>query len=149
MTISVISSTLGSAYASTLLGPRSVQNNTAAQDGDAATKAGDASQAGSGAASSAGGDAKSRNFSARAAAGGQASSTDTEGGDATTQTIKQLQRQLKQVLLQIQRLQASRIPDEQKAPQLQALNAEAATLQAQIATLIAKQAQEAKGGVTA
>ncbi|WP_176463909.1 FlxA-like family protein [Bordetella genomosp. 11] len=148
MTISVITSTLASAYGSTLLGPRALQNNSTAPDDGKAALNGDASTAGGNGTPSAGGQRTSTNFQARSASATPAPS-DSGGDDATSQTIKQLERQLRQVLQQIQRLQASSIPDEQKAPQLQALNAEAATLQAQISALIEQQVQAAKGVTTA
>jgi chromosome segregation ATPase len=142
MTISVISSTLASSY-STLLGPRTVQNNGAAQADDKTA------QAGADAGSTAGGSqGKPANFKANGASASQASG-DSGSSDPVSQTIKQLEQQLRQVMQQIQRLQASSIPAEQKAPQLQALNSEAAALQSQIASLLQQQAEAAKGGVTA
>jgi hypothetical protein len=152
MTISVISNTLASAYASKMLGPRTLQSHTAPDADDKAAQhatAGDASRTDGSGTSSADGQARSTNFRTSTGAANQASASENDGDDPTSQTIKQLERQLRQVLSQIQRLQASSIPNEQKAPQLQALNAEAATLQAQIASLLAKQAQAAKGAITA
>jgi predicted nucleic acid-binding Zn-ribbon protein len=69
--------------------------------------------------------------------------------DPTTQMLKQLQDQLRQIMDQIKRLQASSVPDEQKMPMLQSLNAEAATIQGQIEALMQKQMQAASGSVTA
>jgi DNA mismatch repair ATPase MutL len=148
MTISVISNTLHSAYASTLLGPRSVQSNTPAQADDKSAQATDGSNTGSGGAGAADSQGKSKNFQAKSASGTQASGS-SDSSDPISQTLKQLQQQLRQVMAQIQRVQASPVPDEQKAPQLQALNAEAAALQGQIAALLDKQAQAAKGVITA
>jgi hypothetical protein len=152
MTISVISNTLASAYASQYLGPRAVQSHTAGQADDKATQqasTADASKTDGNGTSSANGQAKSTNFGTKTGAAGQASSSDDSSDDPTTQAIKQLERQLRQVMTQIQRLQASSIPDDQKASQLQALNAEATTIQAQIQALMQKQMEAAKGGVTA
>ncbi|HTK01664.1 MAG TPA: hypothetical protein VL522_18695 [Bordetella sp.] len=149
MTISVISNTLHSAYASTLLGPRSVQSNTPAQADDKSAQATDGSNTGgSGGAGATDSQGKSKNFQAKSASGAQASGS-SDSSDPISQTLKQLQQQLRQVMAQIQRVQASSVPDEQKAPQLQALNAEAAALQGQIAALLDKQAQAAKGVITA
>ena len=69
--------------------------------------------------------------------------------DPTTQMLKQLQDQLRQIMDQIKRLQASSVSDEQKMPMLQSLNAEAATIQGQIEALMQKQMQAASGTVTA
>ncbi|OZI23055.1 hypothetical protein CAL26_06115 [Bordetella genomosp. 9] len=144
MTISVISSTLASAYVSSPLGPRSVQENTADAKGQpvgtAAASGNDAPAADS--------QRGSTNFQARPAPGAQAADQG-ESDDPISRTIKMLEQQLRQVQLQIQRLTASSIPQEQKAGQLQALSGEAATLQAQIAALRQQQAEAAKGSITA
>jgi hypothetical protein len=149
MSISVNSSTLASTYASRLLGPSTTQINGGAQDdAKAAQTAANNSKTDGGGATDAAGQGKPANFQARPASGGQPAG-DSASNDPVSQLLKQLQEQLRQVLQQIQRLRASSIPDEQKAAQLQALNSEATTLQNQIAQLLQKQMEAAKGVVTA
>lgn len=147
MTISVISSTLASAYVSSPLGPRSLQDNTAGEAGGK-TQPTDASATSDTRGASTDGQRDSTNFQARPASGAQAADQG-ESDDPISRTIKMLEQQLRQVQLQIQRLQASSIPQEQKAAQLQALSGEASTLQSQISALRQKQAEAAKGSITA
>ncbi|MBV7486475.1 hypothetical protein [Bordetella sp. BOR01] len=69
--------------------------------------------------------------------------------DPVAEVIKQLQERLRQVMLQIRRLQASKIPEEQKLPQLRALNSQAVQLQQQITAAQEEAMRAARGGITA
>lgn len=94
-----------------------------------------------------------------ATAGGQAgqnpgiqtsgASGSSDSTSPTDQTLKQLEEQLRQIMQQIARLQASNIPEEQKSGQLQALNTEAGQLQQQIEAILQKQMDAARGVTTA
>ncbi|CZZ91954.1 Uncharacterised protein [Bordetella ansorpii] len=75
----------------------------------------------------------------------------TDSQDDTDKAIAQLQRQLERLMQQIKRVEASQATDEQKATQLQALNAQATALQGQIQTLQNQKLQAAstQQGITA
>lgn len=73
-------------------------------------------------------------------------SDDDAPTDPTDLLIQQLQEQLRQITQQIARLQASKIPDQQKVQQLQALNQEAGELMSRIATLQEQKLQAAGAG---
>ncbi len=68
-----------------------------------------------------------------------------------TKMMKELQRQLRVVMQQIRRVQASNASAEQKAAQLGALNTQAASIQGQIQKLMAAQmkALQMQSGATA
>ncbi|MBO1114338.1 hypothetical protein [Bordetella petrii] len=85
----------------------------------------------------------------RPAGAAGAAAPQEQSADPVTEVIKQLQERLRQVMLQIQRLQASRIPEEQKLPQLRALNSQAMQLQQQIAAAQEKALRAASGGISA
>jgi hypothetical protein len=142
MNISLIASTSGSAYGSAL-GPHSTQIGQAAEENQAAGQ--DAQPAADDAA--AGGKKTSVHVTISAAGRSAASSkADNDGGgdDPVEQAIKQLEQQLQRVMQQIHQVQASAMPDDQKASQLQTLNAEATQLQAQIQSLRDKQIEAAR-----
>ncbi len=80
---------------------------------------------------------------------GEAAAPQERASDPVTEVIKQLQERLRQVMLQIRRLQASRIPEEQKLPQLRVLNSQAVQLQQQIAAAQEQKLRAARGGITA
>jgi len=86
---------------------------------------------------------------ARPAGATAAAVPEEPSADPVAELIKQLQERLRQVMLQIQRLQASRIPEEQKLPQLRALNSQAMQLQQQIAAAQEKALRAARGGIIA
>lgn len=82
----------------------------------------------------------------RSAAGtGSAKGEDRASSDPVAAIIKQMQERLRQVMMQIQRLQASKIPAEQKMQRLRALNDEATQLQQQITQAL----RAARGGISA
>ncbi|CAB3842179.1 hypothetical protein LMG26858_01256 [Achromobacter anxifer] len=74
---------------------------------------------------------------------------DSSDDDAYTRQIKELQRQLKRVMDQIAKVQASGMSAEMKAQQLMALNAQAMQIQQQITEVMDQQAQAMRGGVSA
>ena len=80
---------------------------------------------------------------------GEAAAPQERASDPVTEVIKQLQERLRQVMLQIRRLQASRIPEEQKLPQLRVLNSQAVQLQQQIAAAQEQKLRAARGSITA
>lgn len=86
-------------------------------------------------------------------AAGAAGGKKTEEGDKpegpVERVLRQLQKQLELVLKQIQRLQASRLPDDQKQAQLRTLSNQAMELQRQIVALQKKQLEAQTGGITA
>ncbi|KGD95288.1 hypothetical protein JL37_11450 [Achromobacter sp. RTa] len=74
---------------------------------------------------------------------------DSSNDDAYTRQIKELQKQLKRVMDQIAKAQASAMPAEMKAQQLMALNAQAMQIQRQITEVMDQQARAMGGGVSA
>ncbi|CAP43825.1 hypothetical protein [Bordetella petrii] len=86
---------------------------------------------------------------AKAGVAGEAAAPQERASDPVTEVIKQLQERLRQVMLQIRRLQASRIPEEQKLPQLRVLNSQAVQLQQQIAAAQEQKLRAARGSITA
>ncbi|MFY4257804.1 hypothetical protein ACOTCG_09415 [Achromobacter xylosoxidans] len=84
---------------------------------------------------------------------GQAQETESsDNDDQYTRQIKELQRQLKRVMEQMERVRASNASAEQKATQLQALNAQAMQIMGLIQQVMAEQAKamaKATGGVSA
>lgn len=83
---------------------------------------------------------------------GQSKETESSDNDDTyTRQIKELQRQLKRVMEQMERVRASNASAEQKATQLQALNAQAIQIMGQIQQVMAEQIKAAAkaGGVSA
>ena len=74
---------------------------------------------------------------------------DSSDDDAYTRQIKELQRQLKRVMDQIAKVQASGMSAEMKAQQLMALNAQAMQIQQQITEVMDQQARAMQGGVSA
>ncbi|ARP95293.1 hypothetical protein [Bordetella genomosp. 13] len=71
-----------------------------------------------------------------AAARKEAASRASQNEDPTDKAIKELQRQLRLVQRQMERVRNSGATPEQKASQLQALNAQAATIQGSIQKLM-------------
>ena len=97
-------------------------------------------------------DGKIRVSNAGAMKVGQAQETESsENDDTYTRQIKELQRQLKRVMEQMERVRASNASAEQKATQLQALNAQAIQIMGQIQQVMAEQIKAAAkaGGVSA
>ncbi|WP_447921278.1 FlxA-like family protein [Achromobacter aegrifaciens] len=74
---------------------------------------------------------------------------ETDNDDAYTRQIKELQKQLKRVMDQIAKVQASGMSAEMKAQQLMALNAQAMQIQQQITEVMDQQARAMQGGVSA
>ncbi|CAB3873661.1 FlxA-like family protein [Achromobacter animicus] len=81
---------------------------------------------------------------------------ETDNEDEYTRQIKELQKQLKRIMDQIAKVQASGMSAEMKAQQVMALNAQAVQIQGQIAQVLAMQARAAQssggsqgGGVSA
>lgn len=66
-------------------------------------------------------------------------SESTENEDDYTRILKELQRQLRIVMEQIRRVQASNASAEQKAQQVQMLNTQAVAIQGQIQKVLAAQ----------
>lgn len=81
--------------------------------------------------------------------GGAEKTEETDNDDAYTRQIKELQKQLKRVMDQIAKVQASGMPAEMKAQQLMALNAQAVQIQSQITVVMERQARAMRGGVSA
>lgn len=98
-------------------------------------------------------DGKIRVTNAGAMKVGQAEETESsDNDDHYTRQIKELQRQLKRVMEQMERVRASNASAEQKATQLQALNAQAMQIMGMIQQVMAEQAKamaKANGGVSA
>lgn len=97
-------------------------------------------------------DGKIRVSNAGAMKVGQTQETESsENDDTYTRQIKELQRQLKRVMEQMERVRASNASAEQKATQLQALNAQAIQIMGQIQQVMAEQIKAAAkaGGVSA
>lgn len=72
-------------------------------------------------------------------------SDDDKSTDPTDLLIKQLEDQLRQITQQMARLRASKIPEQQKTEQLQALNQEAGEIMSRIASLQEQKLQAARG----
>lgn len=85
---------------------------------------------------------------ARPTDGNEAEASDKPEGPIE-RMLRQLQKQLELVLKQIQRLQASRLPEDQKQAQLRTLSNEAMALQRQIVALQKKQLEARTGSITA
>lgn len=82
--------------------------------------------------------------------GGATASEETDNDDEFTRQIKMLQKQLKRIMDQIAKVQASGMSDEMKAQQLQSLNAQAMQIQGQIQQVLIQQAKAAMtSGVSA
>ncbi|KCB50810.1 hypothetical protein ACLQ8Z_07405 [Bordetella hinzii] len=64
---------------------------------------------------------------------------------AVQQTLRELQKQLRLVLQQMERVRNSNATAEQKAQQLQALNSQAAALQGQIQKILQEQLKQLQG----
>ncbi|WP_332613253.1 FlxA-like family protein [Achromobacter sp. ESBL13] len=75
--------------------------------------------------------------------GGTKASEDAGNDDEFTRQIKELQKQLKRIMDQIAKVQASGMSDEMKAQQLQALNGQAMQIQGQIQKVLVLQAKAA------
>ncbi|AYD66134.1 hypothetical protein DVB37_21025 [Achromobacter sp. B7] len=81
--------------------------------------------------------------------GGTKASEDTGNDDEFTRQIKELQKQLKRIMDQIAKVQASGMSDEMKAQQLQALNGQAMQIQGQIQQVLVQQAKAAMASAAA
>jgi len=85
--------------------------------------------------------------------GGAQETSSSDNEDEYTRQIKELQRQLKRIQQQIAKVQSSGLPAEQKAQQIQALNAQAVQIMGQIQKIMAMQAKAAAaaagGGISA
>ncbi|MGE8620589.1 MAG: FlxA-like family protein [Achromobacter spanius] len=77
------------------------------------------------------------------AVGGAKATEETDNDDEFTRQIKMLQKQLKRIMDQIAKVQASGMSDEMKAQQLQSLNAQAMQIQGQIQQVLIQQAKAA------
>lgn len=75
--------------------------------------------------------------------GGAKATEETDNDDEFTRQIKMLQKQLKRIMDQIAKVQASGMSDEMKAQQLQSLNAQAMQIQGQIQQVLIQQAKAA------
>ncbi|WP_025139569.1 hypothetical protein [Achromobacter sp. DH1f] len=90
-------------------------------------------------------DGKVRVSNAGAMKVGQSKETESSDNDDTyTRQIKELQRQLKRIMEQIERVRASNASAEQKATQLQALNSQAMQVMGQIQKVMELQAKAAQ-----
>lgn len=90
------------------------------------------------------------NNAGAAGIGGATASEETDNDDEFTRQIKMLQKQLKRIMDQIAKVQASGMSDEMKAQQLQSLNAQAMQIQGQIQQVLIQQAKAAMAsGVSA
>ncbi|CAB3735834.1 FlxA-like family protein [Achromobacter piechaudii] len=81
--------------------------------------------------------------------GGAKETEDTSNDDHFTRQIKELQKQLKRIMDQIAKVQASGMSDEMKAQQLQSLNGQAMQIQGQIQQVIIQQAKAAMAAAAA
>ncbi|WAI85565.1 MULTISPECIES: FlxA-like family protein [Achromobacter] len=82
------------------------------------------------------------------AVGGSQAAEESSNEDDFARQIKELQKQLKRVMDQIAKVNASGMSAEMKAQQLQALNGQAMQIQGQIVQVMVKQAQAAQGSVS-
>ncbi|QQB37735.1 FlxA-like family protein [Achromobacter deleyi] len=90
-------------------------------------------------------DGKIRVNNAGAMKVGQTQETESsDNDDSYTRQIKELQRQLKRIMEQIERVRASNASAEQKATQIQALNAQAVQVMGQIQKVMELQAKAAQ-----
>ncbi|CAB3925203.1 hypothetical protein LMG26846_05990 [Achromobacter insuavis] len=90
-------------------------------------------------------DGKIRVNNAGATKVGQTQETESsDNDDSYTRQIKELQRQLKRIMEQIERVRASNASAEQKATQIQALNAQAVQIMGQIQKVMELQAKAAQ-----